>query len=57
MASPASPPARRAEAGEHLYGWMVEDLVSIVTRGLAEVPPLPQSYTQRATAPATETAS
>ena len=44
-------------AGEHLYGWMVEDLVSIVTRGLAEVPPLPQSYTQRATAPATETAS
>ena len=45
------------EQGERLYGWMVEDLASIVTRGLGETPPLRHSYTQRVSAPATETTS
>lgn len=32
------------EQGETLYAWMVEDLSELVTRGMAEEPPLPHSY-------------
>ena len=35
-------------AGETLYRWMVEDLTTLVQRGLAESPPLPHAYDERA---------
>lgn len=37
------------EQGVSLYDWMVEDLAAIVMRGLGEAPPLPHSYSDRAT--------
>lgn len=46
------PSAATREHGERLYRWMVEDLATIVIRGIAETPPLPHSYGARAGAPA-----
>lgn len=38
------PSEASASHGEKLFGWMVEDLAALVTRGLGEAPPLPHSY-------------
>ena len=43
-----APSKATAGAGERLYGWMVEDLTTLVRRGIAETPPLPHSYADRA---------
>ena len=43
-----SPSTATAIAGEKLYGWMVEDLTILVRRGIAEMPPLPHAYDERA---------
>ena len=46
-------PSRATKAkGDSLYRWMVEDLAALVERGIAETPPLPHSYDERAFAPA-----
>jgi creatinine amidohydrolase len=38
-------PSRASQAeGEVLFAWMVEDLVDVIRRGMAERPPLPHSY-------------
>ena len=38
-------PSRDSKAaGQELYDWMVEDLAALITRGVAEQPPLPHSY-------------
>jgi creatinine amidohydrolase len=37
------------EAGEELFAWMVEDLASLIERGMREQPPLPYSYHQSIT--------
>ena len=39
-----SPSRADARRGQQLFGWMVDDLSEIVTRGLSEQPPLPYSY-------------
>lgn len=44
------PSTATKERGEELYGWMVEDLVSLIRRGMAEQPPLPFSYGSRVAA-------
>jgi creatinine amidohydrolase len=41
------PSTATREGGETLFGWMVDDLADIVRRGLAERPPLGQSYEDR----------
>jgi creatinine amidohydrolase len=38
------PSTATAEAGADLFAWMVEDLAAIVTRGMAETPPLDTTY-------------
>lgn len=43
-----SPSKATIAAGEKLYGWMVEDLATLVRRGIAEIPPLPHAYDERA---------
>jgi creatinine amidohydrolase len=41
-------PSRASKAqGEELYAWMVDDLSALITRGMAEQPPLPHSYFQK----------
>jgi len=35
------------EQGETLYAWMVEDLSTLITRGMQEAPPLAHSYFQQ----------
>jgi creatinine amidohydrolase len=42
------PSTATAAAGEELFAWMVEDLSDIVTRGMAETPPLDTAYDSRA---------
>ena len=39
-----SPSLAGADKGREWFGWMVEDLSELITRGLGEVPPLPHSY-------------
>jgi creatinine amidohydrolase len=39
-----TPSKATAEKGRELFGWMCEDLVEIVRRGLTEEPPLPHAY-------------
>ena len=43
------PSAATAARGATLYGWMVEDLAVLVSRGLLERPPLPHAYAARTT--------
>lgn len=43
-----SPSVATARGGERLYGWMVEDLATIVAAGMMEHPPLPFAYDERA---------
>jgi creatinine amidohydrolase len=38
------------EEGKELFGWMVDDLVGIIERGMTETPPLPHSYNSDASA-------
>jgi creatinine amidohydrolase len=43
-------PSRATKAdGAQLFGWMVEDLVEIVRRGMTETPPLDASYFDKST--------
>ncbi|GLK69669.1 creatininase family protein [Hansschlegelia plantiphila] len=42
------PSLATAAKGERLFAWMVEDLCSLVRRGLRERPPLPHGYDERA---------
>jgi creatinine amidohydrolase len=46
-----TPSRASAEKGERLFAWMVEDLVAIIRRGLAETPPLPHGYDEPAAIP------
>jgi creatinine amidohydrolase len=39
-----SPSLASADKGREWFGWMVEDLSELITRGLGEVPPLAHSY-------------
>lgn len=45
------PSLATAENGEKLFAWMIEDLVAIIRRGLAETPPLPHGFDDRAVPP------
>jgi creatinine amidohydrolase len=39
-----TPSLASVEKGEQLFAWMVEDLTTLLERGLTETPPLMQSY-------------
>lgn len=45
-----APSRASAAAGDDLYRWMVEDLAALVAAGLAETPPLPHGFAERAVA-------
>jgi creatinine amidohydrolase len=38
------PSIANAEEGRRAFGWMVDDLTTLIVRGLTEQPPLPHSY-------------
>lgn len=44
-----TPSAATAAEGATLFSWMIEDLASIVRRGISETPPLDHAYTSTAT--------